>query len=246
VQSFTDTADIDTASDAYAQRFAGAVGAYLLEVQAQAVLELLAPYPGARVLDVGGGHGQTLRPLRQRGFRAVLVGSNLPAHSRLARLGPPGSYAYAAAGLLQLPFADRSFEAVLCLRLISHMVHWRELIGEVCRVAKHAVILDYPEKRSLNLLGDALFRWKLAAERTTRRYRSFHRSELVHEFASHGFVDPTACPEFFLPMVLHRILGKRSVSARLEGVSRAVGATLRLGSPVVLRLTRPDAGSRYG
>ena len=50
--------DVETASDDYAARFAGPVGAWMLQVQERAVLELIAPWPGASVLDVGGGHAQ--------------------------------------------------------------------------------------------------------------------------------------------------------------------------------------------
>ena len=48
-------ADVTTSSADYARRFAGGVGAWFLEVQAKATLDLLAPWPGASVLDVGAG-----------------------------------------------------------------------------------------------------------------------------------------------------------------------------------------------
>ena len=54
--------DVETSSEGYAHRFSGQVGRYFLEVQAAITLEMLAPFPGARVLDVGGrecrGFGQ--------------------------------------------------------------------------------------------------------------------------------------------------------------------------------------------
>ena len=56
-------ADVETSSDAYARRFAGGVGRFFLGRQRDAVLALLAPFPRARVLDVGGGHGQLTGPL---------------------------------------------------------------------------------------------------------------------------------------------------------------------------------------
>jgi ubiquinone/menaquinone biosynthesis C-methylase UbiE len=238
VQSFTDTGDVDTATDDYARRFAGTVGSYFLDVQSRALLDLLATYSGARVLDVGGGHAQAVGPLTEHDHRVVVLGSSLGCRARLERLMPAGSYAYATASLLALPFADCSFDVVLALRLMSHVVHWRELVEEMCRVARHAVIVDYAEKRSLNLFGSALFRWKQAAERNTRLYRSFHQSELKRAFAAHGFADTAAYPELFFPMVLHRMLHNRVVTERIESASRVVGATRYLGSPVVLRAAR--------
>ena len=55
---FSETADIETSSDDYAARFAGEIGAWLLKVQEEATLRMLAAYPNAKILDVGGGHGQ--------------------------------------------------------------------------------------------------------------------------------------------------------------------------------------------
>lgn len=52
---YLETADIETSSEDYASRFAGAVGAWLLKTQEDATLRMLLPYPGATVLDVGGG-----------------------------------------------------------------------------------------------------------------------------------------------------------------------------------------------
>jgi hypothetical protein len=54
-------ADVETSSEAYARRFSGAVGGWFLEVQANATLDLLRPFPRARIVDVGRGargHGR--------------------------------------------------------------------------------------------------------------------------------------------------------------------------------------------
>src|SRR5262249_18315559 len=68
-------ADVETSSDAYARRFAGSVGRFFLDVQARTTLELLRPFPGASVLDVGGGHGQLALPLADAGYAVTVYGS---------------------------------------------------------------------------------------------------------------------------------------------------------------------------
>ena len=60
--------DVETSSEDYARRFAGGVGAWFVEAQARITLELLAPWPRARVLDVGGGHAQLTGPLVEAGY----------------------------------------------------------------------------------------------------------------------------------------------------------------------------------
>ena len=64
-------ADVETSSEGYARRFAGPVGRYFLKVQEEITLRLLAPWPRARVLDVGGGHAQLAPPLVAQGHQAV-------------------------------------------------------------------------------------------------------------------------------------------------------------------------------
>ncbi len=44
----------------------------------------------------------------------------------------------------RLAFADRSFDAVVCLRVLMHTPGWRQSLGELCRVARDRVVFDYP------------------------------------------------------------------------------------------------------
>ena len=239
--SFSDQADADTSTDAYARRFAGPVGAWFLEVQQRIVLDLLSPWPGANLLDLAGGHAQVAGSLIAAGHRLTVAGSRETCRERLDRTLPPGSFAYRTADLLDLPWPDRSFDVVLSLRFLSHVVRWQRLLQEMCRVARHAVMLDYADRRSFNLIAGPLFAAKRRMERNTRRYHVFNRGVLVREFARHGFGSPVARPEFVLPMVLHRAARSVSLTRAVEGSLYAAGMTRLLGSPVILRVQRlPD------
>jgi 2-polyprenyl-3-methyl-5-hydroxy-6-metoxy-1,4-benzoquinol methylase len=239
----SETADVETASDGYATRFAGPVGAFFLATQTRVVLALLAPWPGARVLDVGGGHGQLAAPLVAHGYRVTVAGSSLVCRARLDRLLPAGGFEFRAADLLALPFDDRQFDAVLSFRLLPHAERWRELVGELCRVARRAVVVDYPDRRSVNRVAPQLFRWKRWVEANTRPYRCFTRREVLGELAGHGFGRPAVVPQFFVPMAAHRALGKAALSRAVERASGALGLTRALGSPVIVRAERLDASS---
>jgi SAM-dependent methyltransferase len=239
----TETADVESSSDDYARRFSGAVGRHFLAVQERLTLELLAPWPGARVLDVGGGHAQLAVPLASHGFAVTVVGSSEVCRTRLDRLLPAGSFQFQACDLLALPFPDRSFDVVLCFRLLSHAHQHRRLLAEICRVARAAVIVDYPDLRSFNLLYGSLFQVKRAAEGNTRTFRCYRPDEVRTELARHGFGEAVVRRQFFLPMVVHRMLGQRWFTRATEGASAALGLTAALGSPVILRAARP-AGER--
>lgn len=231
-------ADVETSSTDYARRFAGPVGRWFLDVQAQTTRELLASWPGASVADVGGGHGQVAAFLAEAGYAVTVVGSRPVCAERLRDLVLAGRLRFQAADLLQLPFPDRHFDLALSYRLLPHVDRWPELVGELCRVARRAVIVDYPTRRSVNTVAAPLFGLKKGVEGNTRPFAVFADTEIEAAFAAHGFRTTARRPQFFWPMALHRGLGVAPVSRALEGAASLLGLRRALGSPVILRLER--------
>jgi SAM-dependent methyltransferase len=232
------TADVETSSEGYARRFAGPVGAYFLDVQTALTLRLLAPWPGARVLDVGGGHAQLAPPLAAHGYRVMVAGSEEVCRERLDRSLPAGAFEFRACDLLDLPFPDRAFDVVLSFRLLAHTGRWRHLVSELCRVADKALIVDYSDSRSFNALYGPLFDWKRRIEGNTRTFITFRPGEIAAECSRHGFGRPVTERELFVPMVVHRAVGRAGFSRAVERASAALGLTRALGSPVILRTQR--------
>jgi 2-polyprenyl-3-methyl-5-hydroxy-6-metoxy-1,4-benzoquinol methylase len=231
-------ADVETSSAAYARRFAGAVGEWFLEVQARATLDLLRPWPRATVLDVGGGHGQLTGPLVEAGFELVVLGSDESCRARVRDWVDRGRARFQTGDLLRLPFGGESFDLVLSYRLLPHVARWRDLVGELCRVARRAVLVDYPTTRSLNAVSGALFGLKRRVEGDTRPFAVFRDAEIEDTFGSAGFRISARRPEFFLPMALHRAMGLAALSRGLEAGASWVGLTRALGSPVIARFER--------
>lgn len=238
VRMFQETADIETATEQYAARFGGTVGQFFLEKQAAMTLDLLRELPGARILDVGGGHAQLAEPLVRSGFSVTITGSADSCRSRLDQCLAPGSFTYQTCDSLALPFASRSFDVVMAFRLLPHVVRWREIIAELCRVADKSVIFDYPDRRSTNILYELLFAVKKKLEGNTRPFTLFSRSEIALEVARNDFRRPLFKPEFFLPMVVHRKADCRAFSTVAERCIAMTGATRLFGSPVIVRSDR--------
>jgi 2-polyprenyl-3-methyl-5-hydroxy-6-metoxy-1,4-benzoquinol methylase len=234
----SEDADLETASEDYARRFAGSVGGFFLDVQARATLDLLAPFPRARVLDVGGGHGQLTGPLVDAGYEVTVYGSSPACADRVRPWTDTGRARFHSGDLLKTGFADRSFEVVLSYRLLPHVVRWAELIAELSRLARLAVLVDYPTSRSANAVAEAFFGLKKRVEGNTRPFTVFRDEQVIEAFAASGFRPTGRRPQFFVPMALHRALGTRALSRGLERVSTALGLTARFGSPVVARLER--------
>jgi 2-polyprenyl-3-methyl-5-hydroxy-6-metoxy-1,4-benzoquinol methylase len=228
-------ADFQTASAEYARRFAGPTGEWLLDVQTHLTRQLLARYPGCALLDVGGGHGQLALPLAEAGFQVTVLGSPGACGEQLRTLVDAGRARFREGDLLKAPFANMSFDVVVCYRLLPHLDQWLALIAELCRLARWAVVVDYPTSRSVNALAGALFGVKQRVEGDTRPFRVFGDAEIRNAFEAANFKLAARRPQFFWPMALHRALGAPAVSRGLEGIAEALGLTRRFGSPVLLR-----------
>ncbi|MGH7578698.1 MAG: class I SAM-dependent methyltransferase, partial [Gemmatimonadales bacterium] len=218
-------ADIESSSEMYARRFAGPVGQWFVDLQARLTLECLAGLPpGATVLDVGGGHAQVAPPLVEAGYRVTVVGSDSSCGDRLRPLISAGHCRFEVADLQALPYEAAAFDAVICYRLIPHSIDWQRLIGELCRVARRRVIVDYPARRSVNFASSALFRIKNSIERgTTRPFALFGRGEIARVFDHAGFAVTAVRPQFLLPMALYRMAGSVRLARASEGLARSLG-----------------------
>jgi SAM-dependent methyltransferase len=230
--------DVETSSEGYARRFAGGVGAWFLEAQARITLDLLRPWPRARVLDVGGGHAQLTGPLVEAGYDVTVYGSHDVCAARLRPWTENGRARFRSGSLERLGAADREFDVVLSYRLLPHVERWRELVSELCRVAARAVLVDYPTRRSLNAVAGPLFEMKRGVEGNTRPFLVFADADVRAAFTACGF-EPTARePEFVMPMALHRAIGVAGLSRLAEAASSRLGLRKAVGSPVILRAER--------
>lgn len=229
-------ADVVTSSDEYARRFDGPVGSFFLAVQERATLDLLGPFAGASVLDVGGGHGQTTGALVDAGHAVTVLGSDPSCERRVREWTASGRARFLAADLLDPGLPARSFDVVLSYRLLPHATRVAELVATLCRLARRAVIVDYPSRRSVNAAADLLFGVKKGVERDTRPFRVFSDAEVEATFAAHGFRPTGRRPQFLFPMALHRATGSARLARLLEGAAGGTGLRRLFGSPVILRL----------
>lgn len=231
-------ADVETSSADYARRFDGPVGAFFLETQTRVTLELLRPWPAARVLDVGGGHAQTVGPLTLAGHEVTVLGSAPVCAARVQPWLADGTAKFVTGNPLALPYPDRAFDIVLSYRLLSHVAPWKRLLHELARVANRAVLVDYPTLRSSNVLSAALFGLKRGIEKNTRPYLLFRDAQVASALAQAGTRVTARRGQFVFPMALHRALRQAAFTRGLEATAAALGLRRLLGSPVILRAER--------
>ena len=156
----------------------------------------------------------------------------------------PGRCAFHTGDLLNLPYEDNSFDTVVAIRLMAHIEDWPRFLAEAGRVARNAVIIDYPSLVSVNRVEKLMFGLKKALEGNTRHYRCFTTNMIKDACAPSGLVPRARQRQFFWPMVVHRAMKMPKLSHAMESACRVVGLTYMLGSPVILQLAHTEVAEK--
>jgi len=104
---------------------------------------ILPQDPGAAILDVGCGDGAISADLAER-TGARVVGTDLAEKRvRFAREHAP-SGRFAQGSVYDLPFADGSFDTVVCTDLLEHLDDPQRAVRELVRVSSKWVLVTVP------------------------------------------------------------------------------------------------------
>lgn len=132
---------------------ANAIIEYEQRVRSAAVLRMLEPRAGERILDVGCGNGRDLIPLVRVGCRCVGVdyspGMVEEARRDLSAAGA-GGVELLVGDATRLSFGDGTFDKVFASEVIEHIPDWRAAIRDMARVLKPegTLVLTTPNRHS--------------------------------------------------------------------------------------------------
>jgi ubiquinone/menaquinone biosynthesis C-methylase UbiE len=133
-----------------------------------------------------------------------------------------------------LVYPDRSFDAVVCLRVLMHTPGWRASLAELCRVARDRVVIDYPALASAAAIQSVARRIAHAAGARVEAYRVFTDRSIRDVLERSGFRVRDSQRQFVLPIALHKRLGSAAATETIEGALAGVGLQRLMGSPVTL------------
>jgi ubiquinone/menaquinone biosynthesis C-methylase UbiE len=221
-------------------RFSGPIGTLLAETQERVLVRFLPGLPGMTVLDVGTGTGRGALLLARRGAVVTGVDASVQmldvARERARHDNLAVSFGIGDAHRLEYP--DRSFDAAVSLRVLMHTPDWRQCLGELCRVATHRVVFDYPALCSAAALQAAGRHVAAALGSRTEAYRVFRGRTIDAALARHGYSVVARHRQFVLPIALHKAIGSRGFTVGLERALAAAGLLRLFGSPVTVVATR--------
>ena len=229
----SDNPDVLMSSSGYATRFESEVGRWFLQIQEKTVLEMIRNWPNAKVLDVGGGHGQLTKGLIESGYCLTVLGSHEICSHRIQNFVHNGQCKFITGNVFDLPFPDNSFEVVISFRLMPHAKDWKKFIHELTRIARKAVVIDFASLKSINLFAKNLFWVKKKIEKNTTGFAVYEEKGIIEEFLLHGFKQGQRFAQYVIPMSFHRFLGNAAVSKVLESVARKIGLSDVMGSPII-------------
>jgi hypothetical protein len=236
--------DQESSTQAYASRFSGNVGRWLLDVQDAATRKCLQGVPGSHgllgvtLLEPGGAHGQNVAVLGELGVKHRILSSPGCTREMLAAALTAGRVTVEEGSFTAFPAADKSFDVVLSYRMLAHIQDWQTYVKEMCRVATRRVVVDYPTLRSFNVLTESLYHLKKGVESNTRPYRIFKEADLVAAFAAEGFRPVVRVGQYFFPMAVHRGLKQPGLSRLMEKLAGLLGLQYLFGSPVIAAFER--------
>ena len=153
---------------------------------------LALPPPCRSLLVAPCGKGDLCLELAGLGLFVTGIDSDerlvAAAREYAAEAGRPVTFQVANAE--RMSFADRHFDAVLCMDFIEWITdeaeRWR-LVDELCRVASPYVQVSYAAPFALAAVGERLRRFGSEHPHGARTYRTCSMQSLRAKFQRHGF-----------------------------------------------------------
>jgi SAM-dependent methyltransferase len=183
------------------------------------ILERHAVRPGLKpVLDVPCGSGRLRGVLERRGIRWVGADATVAALGEAA--GEAGS-PQVVADAQRLPFADDSFDVVVCCRLLHHLRDADELeavVAELVRVSARLVVASFWDSASLHAWrrrvglrrAEGPRARRAVSKRALRRVFEENGAEVLDFHHSFRFISQ----QTFAVAVKRAVVGARAPSAR--------------------------------
>ncbi len=123
----------------------------------RAILSRLGDLSGKRVLDAGCGKGRYAGILKRRFPTARVTGLDISAE--MLGCVPPGIETVQQS-ILDIPFENGSFDAVVCIEALEHVVHVEQAVGELARVLRPGGILVLIDKNREKLGALEIEAWE--------------------------------------------------------------------------------------
>lgn len=234
--SYAVYADPNVARTFEDRRFGGPIGELVASTQSRVLANMIGRIHERTILDVGTGTGRAALLLARGGAYVTAIDASEQmlevarrrAADQVVKVNLLRGDAHA------LDFKDRSFDVVVCLRVLMHTPDWRRCLAELCRVADRLVIFDYPSATSAALVHSMTRRVMHALGGRTEAYRVFTHGAISRALDRSNFRVRSVHRQFVLPIQLHRAIGSRGFTLTSERLLDRLFLLRFFGSPVTV------------
>lgn len=167
--------------------------AYDIRIRTETVREMARLRDGARVLDIGCGDGSISLPLLAKNTRITLMDLSNNMLS-LARSKVPSKFSENVdiinQDFMEATFARESFDLILCIGLLVHVVSPAELIAKVADSLKpngHIIVECSDANHFASRLFSQLYRFKSLFRRSKYHLNAVPYSDLLAMLQHYGF-----------------------------------------------------------
>ncbi len=220
-------------------RFGGAIGEFLKRNQESIVFSQLPPLAGWKVIDVGAGTGRFSLPFLEQGAGVTACDASEEMMKVLRSKTDNARLQTLVVDAHQIPFPDRDFDCAVSFRILMHVIDWKKVLSELCRVSKDWVIIDFPPKRGFLRFTPVLHYLRKAFNpEKLQDYRILQPEEVYAELKKNGFEIIRLDHGYFLPIAVHRFVKSLKFSQGAEKFFSAVHWTERVGAPITVLARR--------
>jgi ubiquinone/menaquinone biosynthesis C-methylase UbiE len=234
--SYAIYSDPSVASQFDITHFGGPIGRLVAEKEEQVLLDFVGDLQKKTVLDVGTGTGRAALAMARKGAQVTGLDASPEmlkvARTRLAAEQMDATFLPGDAHSLAFP--DRSFDVVVSLRMLMHVMDWRRCLNEFCRVARQRVIFDYPPTWSAPAFQVGMRRAEKLAGRNVETYRVISTASVRSVLTANGFDVMELHRQFVLPIALHKSIGSVRFTVHTERALAAMGLLSLVGAPVTI------------
>jgi 2-polyprenyl-3-methyl-5-hydroxy-6-metoxy-1,4-benzoquinol methylase len=218
------------------RRFGGPIGQLIAGEQARVLANMIGRIQERTILDVGTGTGRAALMLARGGARVTAVDASeqMLAVARQRAAEQIVKVNFLRGDVHKLDFKDRSFDVVVCLRVLMHTPDWRRCLAELCRVADRLVVFDYPSATSAALVHSMARRVFQAVGGRTEAYRVFTDRTIERALDRSQFRVRSVHRQFVMPIQFHKIIGSRRFTIGSEAFLDRLGLLRLVGSPVTV------------
>jgi len=134
----------------------------------------------------------------------------------------------------ELPFAEKCFDCAISFRILMHVLEWRKVLSELCRVSSDWLIFDFPPKRGFLSFAPLFHLVQKPFSRKLQDYKVLPVCQIREHLRSQGFEICEVDHGLFLPITAHRIVGSAGFTRTTEKVFSSLRLTRHFGSPVTI------------